>query len=235
MPNPKMRVTGRITSGISPNTLVLRTIDFVYRQLPAWRDYPFREDVKSENKLNLQLCKFLDSKARESLSVIRFDHEEYQTGQYSVDISASPDKEITIGAKFYTPLNTVTVFECKRLPAHSNNLEKDYVTGGIGQNKGGIKRFKLGLHGANHDIVAMIGYLQKDSVDYWYDKINNWIKELTNGMIRDDCNWDKSEVLKELEKDFTKLIAKYQSNHDRSGSVKSNKILIQHLWIMMYV
>ncbi len=51
--------SGLLTSGIEPNTdkLVLKTISFIYQQLPRWRDDPNRPDEQSEDKLNLQLCK----------------------------------------------------------------------------------------------------------------------------------------------------------------------------------
>ena len=235
MGNTGDQITGKITSGLAPGTLVSKTIDFVQDQLPFWRDDPNRPDEQSENKLNLHLCKFLDVKARNEFPSIRFDREEYQFGRRSVDISASPITEITIGASLYTIYDPVIIFECKRLPAPSLDREKEYVTGGIKHTKGGIQRFKLGLHGAEHDIAAMIGYLQKGSPNYWHDKINKWIIELSSGITKDACAWGKSEMLEKLEEDSLMGIANCQSTHNRTGSAKSNKILIRHLWIKMYM
>lgn len=70
--------------------LAEKTILFISQQLPNWRDDKNRPDELSENKLNLQLCKFLNVHARHCFPMIRFDHEEYQTGRRSVDLSASP-------------------------------------------------------------------------------------------------------------------------------------------------
>ena len=226
---------GKITFGLAPDTLALKTIDFVYKELSGWRDDPNRPREQSENKLNLHLCKFLDVRARNEFPLIRFDHEEYQSHPRSVDISASPIIEITIGASLYTIYDPVVVIECKRLPAPSPDREKEYVTGGIKHKKGGIQRFKLGLHGANHDIAAMIGYLQEGSACDWHAKINKWITELSNGTIADVCVWNMSEMLKTLEEDSSKGISNCQSTHNRSGTVKSNKILIRHLWITMHM
>ena len=94
---------GQLTTGIdqTTSTLVLKTITFVRQQLPAWRHDPDRTDEQSENKLNLQLCKFLDSRARNDFPMVRFDHEEYQTGRRSVDLSASPVETMVIGAQMY--------------------------------------------------------------------------------------------------------------------------------------
>jgi len=199
------------------------------------RSDPNRPDEQSENKLNLHLCKFLDVKARNEFPLIRFDHEEYQFGLRSVDISASPITEVTIGASLYTIYDPAIVFECKRLPAPSPDREKEYVTGSITHTNGGIQRFKLGLHGADHDIAAMIGYLQEGSANYWHDKINKWIMELSSGTIADVCVWDKSELLEKLEEDPSRGIANCRSTHNRSGSKQSNEIVIHHLWITMHM
>lgn len=235
MGNTGEQITGKITSGLAPGTLASKTIDFVQEQLPLWRDDPNRPDEQSENKLNLHLCKFLDVKARNEFPLIRFDHEEYQFGLRSVDISASPITEVIIGASLYTIYDPVIVFECKRLPAPSPDREKEYVTGGIKHTNGGIQRFKLGLHGADHDIAAMIGYIQERSAREWYDKINKWIIELSNGTIADVCVWNTSDMLEQLKEDLSKGIANCRSTNTRSGSAQSNKILIRHLWITMHM
>ena len=144
----KEQSIGRITSGIDrENTLAIKTINFVSRQLPAWRDDPVRPQEQAEDRLNLQLCKFLDSRARNEFPMVRFDHEEYQPGRRRVDLSASPVEATTIGAKLHTVYDPILVFECKRLPAPSLDREKEYVTGGKEHTSGGLQRFKLGGHG----------------------------------------------------------------------------------------
>lgn len=144
MRDTKKATIGKITSGLVLDTLALKTIDFVYTQLPAWRDDPDRLDEESENKLNLQLCKFLNSHARNDFPTVFFQHEEYQSGRTIVDISALPIKTSTIGARTYTIYDPIVVLEGKRLPAPSLDREKEYVTGGIQHKSGGIQRFKLG-------------------------------------------------------------------------------------------
>jgi hypothetical protein len=227
---------GSITSGLFPHTLALQTIDFVYRQLPAWRDDPNRPSEQSENKLNLQLCKYLNSKARNDFPMVVFDHEEYQSGRSSVDISASPNETTAIGAKNYpthTIYDPIVVLECKRLPAPSRDREREYVTGGVQRTSGGIQRFKLGVHGASHDMAAMVGYLQDGSASDWHEKINRWIMELSNGTMKDACLWDTSEILGALAEDSRNGIADCRSTHNRGSSAQNNRILIRHLWITM--
>ncbi len=116
----KKQSTGEITSGIKSRTFQLTIINFVYQQLPIWRDDTNRPDEQSEDKLNLQLCKFLDSCARKDFPMVRFNHEEYQTDQRRVDLSASPAKNIFLEAKPYTIYDPVLVLECKRLICIAN-------------------------------------------------------------------------------------------------------------------
>jgi len=228
----KAGIVGQITSGIDQDTLVLKTINFVRHQLPAWRDDPYRPIEQSEHKLNPQLCKFLDARARNIFWMVRFDYEEPQSGRRSVDLSASPAKAIVFGARCYTIYDPILVLECKRLPAPSKDREKEYVTGGKGRTSGGIQRFKLGLHGADLDLVAMIGYLQEQSALYWHGRINKWISELSVGKITDESVWNDDETLEPLVEDVSRGLARCQSVHGRTGS-KSNKIRIHHLWIAM--
>ncbi len=227
--------SGRITSGIGHRTLSLRTIDFVRQQLPAWRDDPNRPDEESEPKLNMQLCKFLDSRARNDFPMVRFDHEEYQGGHRSVDLSASPVETVVIGARQHTIYEPILVLECKRLPAPSRDRQREYITGGTEHQSGGIQRFKMGLHGADLDIAAMIGYVQERSVDEWHREINGWISELCNGTMEDGCVWRRSELLELQGKDTPNGIARYRSVHRRNGHISCSEILIHHLWIAMNI
>ncbi len=220
---------GQITCGITLKTLALRTISFVREQLPTWREDPDRSEEHSEDKLNLQLCKFLDSRARKDFPMVRFDHEEYQSGRRSIDISASSAHRIFLEAKPYTIYDPILVLEGKRLPAPSSDREKEYVTGKE-RKSGGIQRFKLGMHGAKLNLAAMIGYVQERSAHDWYDKINEWILELVSETIRDDCTWTDSETLELLEEDMVKHIASYRSIHSRTTG---NEVVLHHLWIVM--
>lgn len=225
---------GKITSGITrEKTLALSTINFVCEQLPNWRDDPDRPEETSEDMLNVQLCKFLDSRARQAFPMVRFDREEPQYGRRRVDLAASPVEATIIGAKLHTIYDPFLVFEGKRLPAPSFDREKEYVTG-LDKRTGGIQRFKLGLHGAAMDLAAMIGYIQERSPREWYDKINKWIMELCDGTILDVCVWNEGEILQLMDEELSKSIASYKSVHGRNSAKASNKIIIiYHLWITM--
>lgn len=225
---------GQITSGlVKQDNLVLRTIHFVREHLPAWRDDPARSFEQSEFKLNSQLCDFLDSCASSAFPMVRFKHEELQSGHSSVDLSAKPIEPIVIEARLYSIYDPIIVFECKRLPAPASDREKEYVTGGKDRKSGGIQRYKLGLHGSAFHLAVMIGYIQKRSAREWHQDINKWIFELCSGMTEDGCDWTTNETLELLEEDVAKGILCCRSVHGRANSRLSSEIEIQHLWVLM--
>ncbi len=228
------QLISQITSGIDQqSTLALKTINFVFQKLPTWRDDSDRPVERSEDKLNLQLCKFLDARARNDFPMVRFDHEVYQTGLRRVDLSASLVEKTVIGVRLYTIYDPILVLECKRLPAPSQDREKEYVTGGKERKSGGIQRFKLGLHGADLDIMAMIGYVQERSLRHWHRKVNEWISELAGGTISDFCVWNADELLEPIDEYISKGLARYRSVHSRTGYKSNNEMQIHHLWIAM--
>jgi hypothetical protein len=225
----KTSSSGQITCGITLKTLALRTVAFVRDQLPNWRDDSARPDQQAETKLNLQLCKFLDSRARNDFPMVRFDHQEYQSGRRSADLSASLVHSTLVEARLYTIYHPILVLEGKRLPAPSSDREKEYVTGSE-LKSGGIQRFKLGLHGVELNLVAMIGYVQARTPPYWQKKINKWIVQLAIGSLQDGCVWTVQETLEPVAADIAKGILSYRSLHDR---ISGNRIEIHHLWIVM--
>jgi hypothetical protein len=223
---------GRITSGIKLKTFQLKIINFVFEQLPNWRDDHDRPDGDSEPVLNPQLSIFLDCKARNDFSMIHFCHEEPQLPNRSVDVAVKPIEKMTIEAQRYTAYTPIIVFECKRLPAPDIKREKEYVTG-IDSNKisGGIQRFKLGFHGNKYDMAAMIGYVQDKPCSYWHGKINEWILELVKKPIGDGCLWKSGEILNAIAENKSVGSACYVSTHKRQKL--KDEIKIHHLWITM--
>src|SRR5438477_12884516 len=102
---------GQITSGIESGNLVVKTIDFVHQQLPRWRDDPDRPTEYSEERLNSQLSKFLDARARSEFPMVYFQREEFQTGRRRADVSALPSEPTLIGGKAYSIYEPFLVLE----------------------------------------------------------------------------------------------------------------------------
>lgn len=228
--------SGRVTKGLQRNTLDEQTLRFVQTELPDWRDDPEREAETSEERLNAQLCKYLNVAASERFPMVHFHHEEKQTANRRVDFSALPRKAQFVGEQYYTKYKPIIVFEGKRLPPPRNDRsrEREYVTGG--ENKsGGIQRFKLSLHGDKHGLAAMVGYVQEGEPREWLKKINLWIQELEGTLGFDGEKWSTTEQLEQFTSDKGVGVAQAWSSYSRVGEAISRNIRIRHLWVKMKV
>jgi hypothetical protein len=224
---------GRITHGPDANAFLERTFEFVRGELPAWRDRPDRRAEHAEEKLNAQLSKHLNSRARFELPMVQFHHEEKQTEARRVDISAGLSEGGFIGSSYYSIDDPFVVFEGKRLPAPGGkSRQREYVTGGDAKT-GGIQRFKLGLHGAQFEIVVMVGYIQKGKPSFWHNRINQWICDLSETLPLGEEKWSAKEQLSEFAEDSVARISASASSHLRIGKTKTSKIRIRHFWVEM--
>jgi hypothetical protein len=162
--------------------------------------------------------------------MVQFHHEEKQTGRGRVDVSAGLTEDGFIGSTFYTIFDPFIVFEGKRLPPPKANREWEYVTG-FKSRKGGIQRFKLGLHGAHCEVSVMIGYIQDGAAGSWFIKINSWIRALSADASLDGSGWDASEQLTDYTEDLKTRSATSTSTHPREQGCVSDSIQLHHLWI----
>ena len=230
--------TGRISFGPTDDDgLVPRTLEFIRQQLPAWRDDPRRPKKVSEKGLNSSLCDFLDVKQRQSeFAMVRFKHEAPQTVRTTVDVGVHGLAEITtIGTQSYGIYEPFLVVECKRLPTpDGRKREREYVSGfhSNGSPTGGIQRFKLGLHGGQVEVAAMIGYVEKQDFNLWHNQINQWIVDLVGALVPDGTTWTRSDQLSELDQSLV-MTASCDSTHSRIGNVISPVIQVRHIWIRM--
>jgi hypothetical protein len=223
---------GRVTKGVRRNTLAEQTLHFVQTELPNWRDDPERESETSEERLNAQLCKYLNVTASERFPMIYFHHEEKQTANRRVDFSALPRKAQFVGDQHCTKYIPFIVFEGKRLPAPRRNREREYVTGGKAKS-GGIQRFKLSLHGDKHNLAAIVGYIQEGEPNDWFKNINLWIRGLEGAVGFDGENWFRTECLERFTSDKTMGVAQVWSSHARIGNAITGNIRLRHLWVKM--
>jgi hypothetical protein len=119
------------------------------------------------------------------------------------------------------------VVEAKRLP--SQTFEKEYVIGKT--NNGGIERFKIEKHGKGLIKCGMLGFIEKESFDFWHREINNWIEEQT----KVDSNWSKEELLGHITyKQSTQLGSgeSVEANaYFHSKVINANPLILQHFWV----
>jgi hypothetical protein len=164
--------------------------------------------------------------------MIYFHSQEPQSGSHSVDLSVIPKEPIIIEGKRYTYNTPFLLIEAKRLPTppKKGRHEYEYVTG-LNKQRGGIQRFKLGVHGAEHNCVVIVGYVQKNSCAEWYKTINAWITDLVSGKLKDDCTWCDGEQLKCFSEDVQRGVARCESLHPRCNQAQD--LLIYHIWISM--
>ena len=223
---------GKIRSGAVEDSLIQSTIEFVWENLALWRDDPDRPQEAAEEALNAQLANFLGAKANREFPMVQFQHEQRQTGQRRVDLSAKSTAPVIICGTYYSIYRPFTVIEGKRLPAPDPAREKEYVTGGE-KRSGGIQRFKLGLHGADHEKVMIIGYIQKGNPQGWKRLINQWILDRAASTHCKNEHWSITEKLPDLIHVSPKKTSRTTSLHSRKGGVVSPNLEITHLWIEM--
>lgn len=221
---------GRITEGPAV-TLAEKTIHFVADEMVSWRDDPERTHEAAEERLNAQLCKFLNVAANDHFPMVLFSHEEKQTGARRVDFAANPSHGMIIGKTYHSIYNPFLVFEGKRLPAPSKDREREYVTGGE-EKSGGIQRFKLGLHGARQEQAAILAYIQSGAPNAWLTQINTWVDDEARTPSASGERWIHEEKLTNFTEDLARRTSEASSVHVRDNSI-SDKMLIKHLWIVM--
>jgi hypothetical protein len=201
-------------------TIIKTVILFVYHQLSFWRDNPYRTQETSEVELTSDLVTYLSKTAHNEEHNFLFNHEEPQPNRYRIDFAAFPAGE----EDDYT--KKITVFECKRLPAPSPSRTNEYIAGKLG----GIQRFKLEKHGANHEIVGMVGYIQSSTIKDHLDKINTCITdfclETNDGVLK----WKDDKILTIMESNISMGVCHSLSIHQR---VELSPITIHHLWVVL--
>lgn len=220
---------GRLAPSAVQDSLIGQTVEFIWGCLIPWRSDPERPFAEGEEELNAQFHNFLQACATETFPMVLFQHEQRQEGRRRVDLSAKPVKKIAIEGVTYTKYQPILVIEGKRLPAPSKIREREYVSGEE-ERSGGIQRFKLGLHGKEHAIVIILGYLQQGELQEWHSQINGWISDLARDQSSD---WENHEVLAAFSHHRRGQKARSSSVHPRLKGCKTPKIQILHFWVQM--
>ena len=221
--------SGTLSDDVLPHNLSLETIaSFVRKQLPLWAADPDTKKNEAENGLNESLCGFLDIQSRKDLPLCYFMHEASQRGRRKIDVAAKPIQHILVEGHLYTKNDPVFVIEGKLLPPPGKKREREYLTGLDGETTGGVQRFKLGEHGGKLNEAAIVGYVKKNSLHFWFETINSWIEEL---ILTDHyLEWQDSEKLGSFEE--SEQAAYLISNHSRCpDKCISGNIMIHHLWV----
>lgn len=226
--------SGRLDRDIHlPSEAKLALMSFIAEELPRWRDHPDRPYRESETGLTEHLADHLNSATAYSVdwSHVQFRCEtsdEAKPGR-KIDLTAKPKASaIYIAGRRHSQFDALFPIEAKRLPTprNSGRDEREYVITEPGST-GGIQRFKFGHHGSKHDFAGMIGFVQKETSEYWFEKLNGWIEQLVKQGV---AGWSIDDLLK-LTGNFSRQgVQGLKSQHVRLGQ---NPCDLHHLWIQM--
>lgn len=217
-----------------PATQFHKLIEFIARLLPHWRNDPQRSPETAEDKLSEQLCDFLDDEARntDGFEIFKFQREPHDdtNGGRNLDIAAKASgTSICIEGRHYSRYQIFLPIECKRLPTPIGKARdsREYLFSST-SSTGGVQRFKIGHHGANHSVAVMIGYVQDSDISHWQAQIGMWIDELVGSKAP---LWSASDHLELETHDTVNRCATFRSYHVRKGALAN--IEVNHLWIEM--
>jgi hypothetical protein len=157
-------------------------------------------NIYLENNISNELCFFLNNNAEQSGYLFGFQAN-------GPDISV---RQLGVGVHSLALL----FIEAKRLPPTSS---QDYVKEGIG-------RFKEEKHGKQHNIAAMLGYVQKEDFSHWFGEVNSWIAALISD-TSENPRWTQED---KIDKIHVADIGEYQSKHCR---ITKGPITLHHFWI----
>ena len=172
-----------------------------------------------DNKLDLRIA-HEDDISREIHRLLN-DRLRDASSDYTFTFEAKSGPDILIYASPYSAFSQeLLVIEAKRLPPTSS---QEYVKG----DRGGIERFKKKKHGEKHDVAVILGYVQKNSFNHWYTKVNSWIDDLISDSTQNP-RWEKQDRLVKIK---ISDIAEYRSKHSR---ISRKPITLHHFWINLF-
>ena len=219
------------TLSSAPDSLIVNSIyDYLSSILTSFKG----KDCENENAITNRLCKTLNSR-KPSEYPFFFHHQNIESEKENTSTDFA-----VFGTFAYAVENDIEdddsppliKFEAKRLNSKlPKSREREYVCGEYKngmclKNSGGIERFKNGRHGADVSNAAIIGYLQSDSVEFWFTRVNKWIEDQISTSSDSRLKWDATDLL--VSNSLDKPLSNYISTSSRlSGS----RIRLNHFWI----
>lgn len=172
------------TLSSAPDNKIVNTI---YNYLSSILSMLKCENDENENAITNRLCKTLNSKKPAEFP-FHFHHQNLENDKEntSTDFAVFGTYAYAIENNLDDDSPSLIKFEAKRLSSRlPAKREKEYVRGEYAggnciKNSGGIERFKNGRHGKDVINAGIVGYVQTDSPEYWFAKVNEWIQEQIN-------------------------------------------------------
>lgn len=184
---------------------------------------------KNENEITERLAIFLQEHASRAGKRFYFHHQSSDgtQGIHSNDFLCraynAPRQPIT--PQDDPSPNVILRFEAKRLTEGlAKAREKEYVVG----KKGGIERFKKGVHGGRDHAAAIVGYIQRHDAAYWHPKVNGWIDEQIASPDAKELTWDQQDRL--ILQGTISQVTQFTSTSSRT---QGNPISLSHFWLQL--
>lgn len=181
------------------------------------------EELKNEDDITNVFDSFLNFEIPKNENKFHFKFQ-YKT------IESNTSTDIGVISLRYSKHKCICFIEAKRLPtpAYSGSQETEYVCYKNATKQGGIERFKTGKHGNNLPFSIMVGYIQEQNANHWYNKINDWINEQIQISSNTQISWLEEDSLIQEISFLKSRITKYNSTHSR---INSGRINLIHYWI----
>lgn len=216
---PKYQIPSDNDLSVDSNFEVDLILSFIDNKISAFPPYyQSNNESEKENRISDILVQHFELCKKESGGYFPFRFSKNPTQPES-------DKETDIGVFVMTrdrkPIPIIE-FEAKRFSESSNN--KEYVCG----LRGGIERFKRGHHSSRLKVCGMFGYVQSRTSSDWIEKVNKWIRELSENNVDPTIDWkDTKELL--IKVDSFPQVEKLFSSHFRK--ITNDKIILWHYMI----
>jgi hypothetical protein len=217
-----------------PETYRIALIGYIGSELPDWRDRPEVKAESAENQLTHLLCNHLGSRSRhtEAWNGLQFRTETPEKGapNRAIDVAVYPaGDKILIDGMLHGDFDRILAIECKRLPTPKGKERdpREYLFSQFGS-RGGVQRFKVGQHGSEHSLCAMIGYVQAKDIPHWQQQVGMWLNEILQLEVP---LWNSNDQISLNNHEIGKRVAMLQSNHARGNGLPD--IALKHLWIEM--
>lgn len=205
---------------VSDNLEVTKIFDFIDQCIDGFPLY-YKNigDSKKENRISDFLVNYMEWNKDRIGDFMPFRFSKNPT---QPDSSRETDIGVYPRTKRLEKPVTIIEFEAKRFSETSNYQE--YVCG----DRGGIERFKRGLHGKHLNTCGMFGYVQKETPICWINKVNKLIETLGKENTDTTIDWtDNEERLKKMNIFFNNAI-KCISSNDRK---EYEDICLHHYFI----
>lgn len=205
---------------ISLEEIIDKLLVYLDKYLPNFSEYLKKNtNHGAENSITQQLSTYLETRNKGKKIISNWSF--HFRNQHALEgTHRSSDIGILVANQIINDL--YFIFEAKRLPPDNSSIRQfEYING----KKGGIERFKSGVHPTKYGINGMFGYMQKENTTHWLSFLNTHIETLETNPIDTEVKWSKNEQL-EYKSNFGKvdyLISKHASGSDT--------ITLHHYWI----